>query len=154
MPRPARRSGNLPADATSFIGGRRELAELRRKLASARLVSLVGPGGVGKTRLAIRIATGSHVDIAGCILSAAKQETARCDPHTWSQRYRRWAEHGHKPGFCISDFALPILNTKRPLTTHPDRERLRTGCVLGTHRLLCPWGTRLSLGGSGLRLDA
>ncbi|TME56968.1 MAG: ATP-binding protein [Chloroflexi bacterium] len=82
MPRPARRSGNLPADATSFIGRRPELAELRRKLASARLVSLVGPGGVGKTRLAIRIATGSHVDIAGCILSAAKQETARCDPHT------------------------------------------------------------------------
>src|SRR5260370_36424507 len=57
MPRPARRSGNLPAEATSFIGRRRELAELRKKLAAARLVSLIGPGGVGKTRLAIRIAT-------------------------------------------------------------------------------------------------
>jgi len=55
--RPTRRSGNLPAEATSFIGRRRELAELRRKLAAARLVSLVGPGGVGKTRLAVRIAT-------------------------------------------------------------------------------------------------
>jgi predicted ATPase/DNA-binding CsgD family transcriptional regulator len=54
--RPTRRSGNLPAEATSFIGRRRELAELRRKLTAARLVSLVGPGGVGKTRLAIRIA--------------------------------------------------------------------------------------------------
>jgi predicted ATPase/DNA-binding CsgD family transcriptional regulator len=57
MARPARRSGNLPAEATSFIGRRRELAELRKQLAAARLVSLVGPGGVGKTRLAIRIAT-------------------------------------------------------------------------------------------------
>jgi predicted ATPase/DNA-binding CsgD family transcriptional regulator len=57
MARPARRSGNLPAAATSFIGRQRELGELRRQLAAARLVSLVGPGGVGKTRLAIRIAT-------------------------------------------------------------------------------------------------
>jgi predicted ATPase/DNA-binding CsgD family transcriptional regulator len=57
MARPLRRPGNLPAEATSFIGRRRELAELKRKLGAARLVSLVGPGGVGKTRLAIRIAT-------------------------------------------------------------------------------------------------
>ncbi len=55
MARPIRRPGNLPAEATSFIGRRRELAELRKKLTTARLVSLVGPGGVGKTRLAIRI---------------------------------------------------------------------------------------------------
>ncbi|HEX7495876.1 MAG TPA: LuxR C-terminal-related transcriptional regulator, partial [Candidatus Limnocylindrales bacterium] len=57
MARPTRRPGNLPAEATSFIGRRRELAELRKKLTTARLVSLVGPGGVGKTRLAIRMAT-------------------------------------------------------------------------------------------------
>jgi predicted ATPase/DNA-binding CsgD family transcriptional regulator len=57
MARPIRRPGNLPAEATSFIGRRRELAELRKKLTTARLVSLVGPGGVGKTRLAIRIGT-------------------------------------------------------------------------------------------------
>ena len=57
MARPTRRSGNLPAEATSFIGRRRELAEVRNKLTEARLVSLVGPGWVGKTRLAIRIAT-------------------------------------------------------------------------------------------------
>jgi predicted ATPase/DNA-binding CsgD family transcriptional regulator len=57
MPRPARRSGNLPAEATSFIGRRSEFAELRKKLTAARLVSLVGPGGVGKTRFAIRAGT-------------------------------------------------------------------------------------------------
>ncbi len=55
--RPRRRIGNLPAEAKSFVGRRRELAELRRTLTGARLVSLVGPGGVGKTRLAVRIAT-------------------------------------------------------------------------------------------------
>ena len=57
MGRPARRSGNLPAEATSFIGRRRELAEIQQKLGKGRLVSLVGPGGVGKSRLAIRAAT-------------------------------------------------------------------------------------------------
>ena len=57
MSRPARRAGNLPAEATSFVGRRRELAELRKKLAAARLVSMVGPGGVGKSRLALRAAT-------------------------------------------------------------------------------------------------
>ncbi len=57
MARPIRRPGNLPAEATSFIGRRRELAELRKKFATARLVSVVGPGGVGKTRLAIRSGT-------------------------------------------------------------------------------------------------
>ena len=56
MARPRRRLGNLPAEATSFIGRRRELGEIRRKLATARLVSLVGPGGVGKTRLGLQIA--------------------------------------------------------------------------------------------------
>jgi predicted ATPase/DNA-binding CsgD family transcriptional regulator len=57
MARPARRRGNLPVEATSFIGRRDQLAEVRRKLTGARLVSLVGPGGVGKTRLAVRIGT-------------------------------------------------------------------------------------------------
>jgi predicted ATPase/DNA-binding NarL/FixJ family response regulator len=56
MARPARRPGNLPAEAASFVGRRRELTEVRKKLAEARLVSLVGPGGVGKTRLALRAA--------------------------------------------------------------------------------------------------
>jgi predicted ATPase/DNA-binding CsgD family transcriptional regulator len=57
MAGPARRQGNLPAETTSFIGRRQELAEIRKKLTTARLVSLVGPGGVGKSRLALRAAT-------------------------------------------------------------------------------------------------
>jgi predicted ATPase/DNA-binding CsgD family transcriptional regulator len=56
MARPSHRLGNLPAEVTSFVGRRRELGEIRKQLAAARLVSLVGPGGVGKTRLALRAA--------------------------------------------------------------------------------------------------
>src|SRR6478609_46192 len=50
------RAGNLPADVTSFVGRRQELAEVRDLLQRARLVTLTGVGGVGKTRLALRAA--------------------------------------------------------------------------------------------------
>ncbi|MGP3983588.1 ATP-binding protein [Streptomyces sp. KR80] len=48
--------GALPPDVTSFVGRRREIAEAKRLLSGSRLLTLTGPGGVGKTRLAIRIA--------------------------------------------------------------------------------------------------
>ncbi|MGW7520269.1 LuxR C-terminal-related transcriptional regulator [Streptomyces sp. NPDC054796] len=51
-----RRSGQLPAQVTSFVGRTAELADVGRTLERARLVSLVGPGGVGKTRLALHSA--------------------------------------------------------------------------------------------------
>ena len=51
-------AGNLPSELTSFVGRRRELAEVRRLLGTARLVTLTGPGGVGKTRLALRAGAG------------------------------------------------------------------------------------------------
>src|SRR5215469_3898963 len=52
----ARVTGNLPAELTSFVGRRAELAEVKRLLADSRLVTLTGVGGVGKTRLALRAA--------------------------------------------------------------------------------------------------
>jgi predicted ATPase len=48
--------GNLPIDVTSFVGRRRELSQARRHLGKARLLTLSGAGGVGKTRLALRLA--------------------------------------------------------------------------------------------------
>ncbi|MGW3421003.1 ATP-binding protein [Streptomyces phaeochromogenes] len=51
-----RRVHQPPVETTSFVDRRDELAEGRRLLATARLVTLTGPGGVGKTRLAGRIA--------------------------------------------------------------------------------------------------
>ncbi|MGW4339519.1 protein kinase domain-containing protein [Rhodococcus koreensis] len=48
--------GNLPIDLTSFIGRRRELTEAREKLSVSRLLTLTGIGGVGKTRLGLRLA--------------------------------------------------------------------------------------------------
>ncbi|MFF7866969.1 ATP-binding protein [Streptomyces qaidamensis] len=51
-----RRDHHLPAETTSFVDRRGELTQGRELLARTRLVTLTGPGGVGKTRLAARIA--------------------------------------------------------------------------------------------------
>ncbi|MFI5782095.1 LuxR C-terminal-related transcriptional regulator [Nocardia sp. NPDC051570] len=48
-------TGNLPAEVTSFIGRRDELATARRLLSSTRVLTLLGPGGVGKTRLSRQV---------------------------------------------------------------------------------------------------
>jgi predicted ATPase/DNA-binding CsgD family transcriptional regulator len=70
----SRRRANLPVELTSFVGRRQEVADVRRSLSESRLVTLTGVGGVGKTRLALRVAAELHrafrdgvwlVDLAG-----------------------------------------------------------------------------------------
>ena len=49
-------ANNLPAQLTSFVGRARELAELKGLLQQARMVTLLGMGGLGKTRLSLQLA--------------------------------------------------------------------------------------------------
>jgi predicted ATPase/DNA-binding CsgD family transcriptional regulator len=51
-----RRSGNLPAAVDGFVGRTDQIKEVRALLSASRLVTLVGVGGVGKTRFALRLA--------------------------------------------------------------------------------------------------
>jgi predicted ATPase/DNA-binding NarL/FixJ family response regulator len=51
------RGNGPPAEVTSFVGRRREMADVKCLLSRSRLVTLTGVGGVGKTRLAYRVAT-------------------------------------------------------------------------------------------------
>jgi len=53
---PKRQPDNLPLELSSFIGREKEVAEVKRLLASRRLLTLTGPGGCGKTRLALAVA--------------------------------------------------------------------------------------------------
>ncbi|MDQ3978357.1 MAG: winged helix-turn-helix domain-containing protein [Actinomycetota bacterium] len=55
------RAGNLPLPLTELVGRKQEVADLRLLLGVHRLVTIVGPGGAGKTRLAIDVAR-SFVD--------------------------------------------------------------------------------------------
>jgi predicted ATPase/class 3 adenylate cyclase len=52
----AERTSNLPLQVSSFIGRARELEQTAAALREARVVTLTGPGGVGKTRLALQTA--------------------------------------------------------------------------------------------------
>ncbi|MFC5663919.1 BTAD domain-containing putative transcriptional regulator [Kitasatospora misakiensis] len=54
------RPGNLPAPLTGLIGRDEELARIAARLAAGRLVTVLGPGGAGKTRLAVEAARRHH----------------------------------------------------------------------------------------------
>ncbi len=55
--RPSSVGHNLPAPLTSFVGRQREIAEIKQLLGTTRLLTLTGSGGVGKTRLALQVAS-------------------------------------------------------------------------------------------------
>ncbi|MFC9517556.1 ATP-binding protein [Nocardiaceae bacterium NPDC056970] len=56
---------SLPEELDSFVGRQTEVAETRRLLSESRLVTLTGPGGVGKTRLALRVGRESRKVFTG-----------------------------------------------------------------------------------------
>ena len=58
---------NLRAQLTSFVGRQDEVARVRKALDSYRLVTLVGPGGAGKTRLAAEVAAGVRDAATGAV---------------------------------------------------------------------------------------
>src|SRR5215469_15914926 len=49
------RLGNLPAEPNSFVGRDRDLGDLELLISNVRVLTLCGPGGIGKTRLAMRL---------------------------------------------------------------------------------------------------
>ena len=104
---------NLPAPLTSFVGRARELAAVRRAQAGARLLTLTGPGGGGKTRLALALADGLRrvyphgvwfVELAPLADPALLPEAVAgrrwgSTPPGRSRRRRRWSRRfGH--GAC------------------------------------------------------
>ena len=56
------RPNNLPMSLTTFVGRERDLGEARRLLGTARLLTITGPGGMGKTRFAIELAHAAAAD--------------------------------------------------------------------------------------------
>ena len=56
---------HLPEEPNSFIGREQELGELHRMLHMTRALTLCGPGGIGKTRLALRVMAAAAGEFSG-----------------------------------------------------------------------------------------
>ena len=140
MPSPPESSGRgfLPVELTTFIGRERELAELRRLLANARLLTLTGGGGSGKTRLAAELVGSAAADLG---LDAAWIELAPLDDGAHLAQHVATAL-GITDEIRSGDFGLlaRLLGTRRLLLVVDNCEHLVDGCAALVDVLLkaCP----------------
>ncbi|HEX6421517.1 MAG TPA: winged helix-turn-helix domain-containing protein [Acidimicrobiales bacterium] len=79
---PAQRATPVPRPATTLVGRRTEIGTVRRLLDEGPIVSLLGPGGVGKTRLAVEVALGFAADSGteACFVDLTKVREADLVP--------------------------------------------------------------------------
>jgi predicted ATPase/DNA-binding CsgD family transcriptional regulator len=80
-PRP---TGVLPVEVTGFVGRQAELTQVTALLAAARLVTVLGPGGVGKTRVALRAArvAAGRFRHGACLVELSGLRDPELLPHT------------------------------------------------------------------------
>jgi len=81
---------NVPQSLTSFVGRARERVEFKRLLAKRRLLTIVGPGGIGKTRLASEIASeiGPHFRDGTWFVDLAPLDSGEWVPNAVAQVLR------------------------------------------------------------------
>jgi predicted ATPase/DNA-binding SARP family transcriptional activator len=113
---------NLPRPITSFVGRSRAVTDVRRALEVSRLVTLLGPGGVGKTRLALESAAGSHAEFPDGIwfvdLSPARDETAAMAAVAAAIGVRE------AKGQTVADSVRAALSNKRALLVFDNCEQV------------------------------
>lgn len=101
-----RELSELSADATPFVGRGPELARLTGMLSQARLVTVLGPGGVGKTRLTLRAAdrVAHQFGDGVCVVRLSALSDPRLLPHTVGARLGLAAQDGRTPVETILDY--------------------------------------------------
>ncbi|HSQ60895.1 MAG TPA: protein kinase [Acidobacteriota bacterium] len=104
---------NLPTPLTSFVGRSRERGEVRRLLANGRLITLLGPGGSGKTRLAIQVAKEVLGDFPDGVWLAELEALA--DPTHVGQEVARAAGAQEEPGVPAAATVAKHLASKTAL---------------------------------------
>ncbi len=85
-PGAGQRRCQLPADVSGFVGRHGELSRLARLLDGARLVTVTGPGGVGKTRLAVRAAASGGYAGGNCLVELSGLTDAELLPDIVAER--------------------------------------------------------------------
>ncbi|MGH3291533.1 MAG: helix-turn-helix transcriptional regulator [Trebonia sp.] len=119
------RRWQLPADVSGFVGRSGELARLAGLLASARLVTVTGPGGVGKTRLALRAATSAVPADGNCLVELSGLTDPELLPDTVALRLGLQ----HATAASRLDVVLDELRGRKLLLILDTCEHLTTACA-------------------------
>src|SRR5205823_14208021 len=129
---------NLPAEVSSFVGREQQLAELRRLLHRSRLITLTGPGGAGKTRLALRLAgeVMDHYPDGVRLVELAPVTDSRLLEQTVATAFGAREQRRH----TIVEVLLQTLATSRTLLVLDGCEHLVESCADLVGRMLqaCP----------------
>lgn len=132
------RSHHLPRPVSSFIGRDTEATEVGRLVATTPLTTLVGPGGVGKTRLAIRIAHEAMADLpdAAWFVDLAPVR----DPDLVPTRVAEVLGIPEQPGRPTLDYIVDALQSRRALVVLDNCEHLVDSCAAVSDTLMqrCP----------------
>ncbi|WP_234045173.1 ATP-binding protein [Streptomyces adelaidensis] len=127
-------SGNLPAVFSTFVGRRRDIAAIRSRLETARLVTLTGVGGVGKTRLALEAATSMRKGFPDGVwlvdLASVRDPAAVAGATTTALSV---PDLGARP---VSDRLADHLARRRTLIVLDNCEHLADACARLAHALL------------------
>ncbi len=129
---------NLPLQLTSFIGREAQISEVERLLGRARLLTLLGPGGSGKTRLALELAArmaGRFADGVWLVELAGLSE-----PTLVEQTVARAVGVREQRGEELTVALIDYLRERELLLVLDNCEHLAGTCAALVHRLLlgCP----------------
>jgi predicted ATPase len=129
-----RQVGNLPRDVTSFVGRRSEVPEAKRLLSRSRLLTLTGAAGVGKTRLALRVATKLRSAFADGVwlVDLAHLDDAALLPHAVADAF----DLRENPAWHAWEGLVDYLADKHLLLVLDNCEHLVTHCAILVDKLL------------------
>lgn len=130
----------LPKPLTSFIGRTRERAELAELLRTQRQVTAVGPGGVGKTRLALAVAAEVAADFADGVWFVDLVPLASPDTCVVAGTVAMALGIGEQPGRPFDRAVLAALADRNALLVLDNCEHVRDGVAPFIEELLatCP----------------
>ena len=121
-------------EPNSFVGRERELAELSRLAASMRAVTLCGPGGIGKTRLALRVLAGLADDFPDGVWFVELGDLRQ--PELVVSRVASVIGVDEEPGLPLLETLADALRPRRLLLVLDTCEHLIDSCARLCHRLL------------------